>query len=118
MVEVVYGGDNSIDSENTNSYIRAIHIHGGMEHNLVGYAKYYFDKNTEISRGSEFTRKINYIRRDFSNLLETNYTLNLEQLLKITPELNKYFWQKLKLKKTQNLREQPKKNKLVFYYQR
>ncbi len=27
-------------------------------------------------------------------MLETNYTLNLEQLLKITPELKRYFWQK------------------------
>jgi hypothetical protein len=31
--------------------------------------------------------------------LETNYTLNLEQLFKIAPKLKKYLWQKLKLKK-------------------
>jgi hypothetical protein len=66
MVQEVNGGDNSIDSKNTNLDKRAIHIHGRMEHNLVGYAKYYSYKNTEISRGNEFTRKIDYIRRDFS----------------------------------------------------
>jgi len=37
------------------------------------------------------------------HMLETNYTLNLGQLLKITFELNKYLWQKLKLEKTQNV---------------
>ncbi len=36
-------------------------------------------------------------------MLETSYTLNLGQLLKITPKLKKYFWQKLKPKKTQNV---------------
>jgi hypothetical protein len=36
-------------------------------------------------------------------MLETSYTLSLGQLLKITHELNKYFCQKLKLEKTQNL---------------
>jgi hypothetical protein len=41
VVEAINGGDNSTNSENTNLYRRAIHIHGGMEHNLVGYAKYY-----------------------------------------------------------------------------
>ncbi len=39
MVETVNGGDKSIDSENTNSDRRAIHIHGGMEWNLTKYAK-------------------------------------------------------------------------------
>jgi hypothetical protein len=48
VVEVVYGGDNSIDSKNTNSDRRAIHIHGRMEHNLVGYAKYYSFRCIEI----------------------------------------------------------------------
>jgi hypothetical protein len=42
IVEAVYGGDNSTNSENTNLDWRAIHIHGGMEHNLAKYAKYYF----------------------------------------------------------------------------
>jgi hypothetical protein len=41
LVEVVYGGDNSIDSENTNPDQRAIHTHGRMEHNLTMYVKYY-----------------------------------------------------------------------------
>jgi len=41
VVEAINGEDNSIDLENTNLYRRAIHIHGGMEHNLAGYAKYY-----------------------------------------------------------------------------
>jgi len=39
-IEEVNGGDNSIDLENTNPTGKAIHIHGGMEHNLVRYAKY------------------------------------------------------------------------------
>jgi hypothetical protein len=36
-------------------------------------------------------------------MLETSYTLNLGQLLKIVPELKRYLWQKLKPKKTQNV---------------
>ncbi len=36
-------------------------------------------------------------------MLETNYTLNLRQLLKITPKLKRYLRQKLKLEKTQNV---------------
>jgi hypothetical protein len=47
-VEKVNGGDNSIDSEDTNPNIRAIHIHGRMEHNLAGYAKYYSCESIEI----------------------------------------------------------------------
>jgi hypothetical protein len=39
MVEEVNGGNNSINLENTYLDRRAIHIHGGMEHNLAGYAK-------------------------------------------------------------------------------
>jgi hypothetical protein len=41
MVEEINGGDNSNHLEKTNLVKRAIHIHGGMEHNLAGYAKYY-----------------------------------------------------------------------------
>ncbi len=41
-VEEVNGGDNSIDSKNINLDTMAIHIHGGVEHNLAKYAKYYF----------------------------------------------------------------------------
>jgi hypothetical protein len=40
-IEIVHGGDNSTDSENTNPNRKAIHIHGRMEHNLARYAKYY-----------------------------------------------------------------------------
>ncbi len=66
MVEEVNGGDNSIDSKNTNPYSKAIHIHGRMEHNLAEYAKYYSCGCTKISRSSEFTREIDHSRRDFS----------------------------------------------------
>jgi hypothetical protein len=38
--EKVNGGDNSTNLRNTNPNKRAIHIHGGMEHNLAEYAKY------------------------------------------------------------------------------
>jgi hypothetical protein len=60
IVEEVNGRDNSIDSENTNPDIRAIHIHGGMEHNLAGYVKYYSYGNIEITKSSEFTREIDH----------------------------------------------------------
>jgi len=35
-------------------------------------------------------------------MLKASYTLNLGHLLKITPELKKYLWEKLKLEKIQN----------------
>jgi hypothetical protein len=57
VVEIVYGGDNSIDSKNTHSNKRVIHIHGAMEHNLVEYAKNYSCGCTKILGSSEFTRK-------------------------------------------------------------
>jgi hypothetical protein len=38
-------------------------------------------------------------------MLKTSYTLNLGQLLEIVFELKRYLWQKLKPKKTQNVRE-------------
>jgi len=82
----VNGGDNSIDSKNTNLDKRAIHIHGGMEHNMVGYAKYYSCGRTKISRSSEFTKETNHNRRNFPG-----------------PKFKRYFWQNLKLKKTQNV---------------
>jgi hypothetical protein len=69
MVEKVNGGGNSTNSKNKNQNIRAIHIHGRIEHNLaryVGYAKYYSCGDTKISRGSEFIRKIDYGRKVFS----------------------------------------------------
>ncbi len=36
-------------------------------------------------------------------MLETSYSLNLGQLLKIAPKLKRHLWKKLKRKKTQNL---------------
>ncbi len=36
-------------------------------------------------------------------MLETSYILRLGQLLKIAPQLKRYFWQKLKLERTQNV---------------
>jgi len=65
VVEVVNGGDNSTESENTNLDKRAIHIHGRMEHNLIEYAKYYFYGHIEILGSSEFIREINHSRRNF-----------------------------------------------------
>jgi len=47
MIEKINCGDNSIDLKNTNPNIRDIHIHGGMEHNLVMYAKYYSSRSTK-----------------------------------------------------------------------
>jgi hypothetical protein len=35
-------------------------------------------------------------------MLETSYILSLKQLFKVTPELKRYLWQKLKPKKIQN----------------
>ncbi len=64
-IEEVNGGDNSKDTENTNLDRRAIHIHGRMEHNLVGYTNYYFYKSTKIWGGSGFIRKIDYRKRNF-----------------------------------------------------
>jgi hypothetical protein len=66
MVEIVYGGDNSTDSKNTNLDRRAIHIHGRMEHNLARYAKYYSCGCIEISGSSEFTKETYHNRKDFS----------------------------------------------------
>jgi hypothetical protein len=64
-VEVVYGGDNSTYSKNTNLDQKAIHMHGGMEHNLAMYAKYYSCVQTKISRNSESIREIDHNRRNF-----------------------------------------------------
>jgi hypothetical protein len=55
MVETI-----QTDFKNTNPDRRAIHIHGGMKHNLAGYAKYYYCRNTQILGGSEFIRKFDY----------------------------------------------------------
>jgi len=47
MVETIQHSN----SKNTNPNRRAIHIYGGMEHNLAGYDKYYSYGSTEISKG-------------------------------------------------------------------
>jgi hypothetical protein len=65
VVEAINGGDNSTNSKNTNPKKKAIHIHGGMEHNLVRYAKYYSYRCTKILGSSEFTREIYHSTRDF-----------------------------------------------------
>ncbi len=65
VIEVVNGGNNSTNLENTNLDRRAIHIHGRMEHNLIGYAKYYSCGCIEILGNSEFTKETNHNRRDF-----------------------------------------------------
>jgi hypothetical protein len=65
MVEVVNGGNNSTYSKNTNQDRRAIHIHGGMEHNMDKSTKYYSCGRTKMS-SSEFTREVNHNRSDFS----------------------------------------------------
>jgi len=61
-IEKVNGGDNSTYLENKNPNRKAIHIHGGMEHNLAKYAKYYSCTSTKILGGNEFTRKMDYNR--------------------------------------------------------
>jgi murein tripeptide amidase MpaA len=66
MVEIVYGGDNSTNSKNTNPNRRVIHIHGRMEHNLAGYAKYYSYGCIENLGSSEFTKETYHNRKDFS----------------------------------------------------
>ncbi len=66
VVEVVYGGDNSTNLENTNLDQRAIHIDEGIEHNLAKYAKYYPCGRIDISWSSEFTRETDHNIRDFS----------------------------------------------------
>jgi hypothetical protein len=66
MVEEVNGGDNSTNLEDTDTAKRAIHIHGGMEHNLFAYAKYYSYGNTKILGCNEFTRETNYNKRHIS----------------------------------------------------
>jgi hypothetical protein len=47
-------------------------------------------------------------------MLETSYTLNLGQLLKIAAKLKKYFGQKLKPKKIQNVSKVTKETSWFF----
>jgi hypothetical protein len=65
MVEVANGGDNSIDSKNINLDKCAIHIHGGMEHNLAKHAKYYYCGHIKILGSSQFIRETDHSKRDF-----------------------------------------------------
>jgi hypothetical protein len=65
---ILNGGDNSTNSKNKNLDRRAIHIHGGMEHNLAEYVKYYSCGRIEISRSSEFTRETDHNRKDFLDI--------------------------------------------------
>ncbi len=61
-------------------------------------------KSQEVMNSQEklitIKKKIQDINKQ---MLETSYTLNLGQLLKIALEFKMYLWQKLKPKKTQNL---------------
>jgi hypothetical protein len=56
MVEEVNGGDNSTNSKNVDPNRRAIHSHGGMEHNMARYAKYYSYGSIEILGGNELMK--------------------------------------------------------------
>jgi len=51
MVETIQHSD----LENTDPNRKAIHIYGGIEHNLAKYDKYYSYGSTQISKDSEFT---------------------------------------------------------------
>jgi hypothetical protein len=52
MVEEVNGGDNSTGLANIDLDKRAVHIHGGMEHNLARYVKYYSCGNITLFQTS------------------------------------------------------------------
>jgi hypothetical protein len=77
-----------------------------MEHNLAKYAKYYYG-NIKIL-DVEFTRKIDYSRRDFldisKQILKSSYTLNLGQLLKIV-RVKKVYLAKAKTRKNLKSKE-------------
>ncbi len=61
-------------------------------------------KSQEVVNSQENLITIQKIFQDISKqMLEKIYILNLGQLLKITLELKRYFWQKLKPKKIQSL---------------
>ncbi len=64
-VKTINGGNNSTNFKDIDPTKRAIHIHGGIEYNLVGYMKYYSCGNTKITKGSEFTRETTYNKRYF-----------------------------------------------------
>jgi hypothetical protein len=99
MVEEVNGGDNSTDSKKVDLDRRAIHIHGGMEHNLAKYAKYYSRGNTKNQEVVNLQEKLITIKEIFldisKQMLKISYTSSLGHLLKITPKLKRYIWHKL-----------------------
>jgi hypothetical protein len=66
VAKEVNGGDNSSNLENMNPNKKAIHIHGGMEHKLVGYAKYYSYESIKFIGNSEFIKETNHNRKYFS----------------------------------------------------
>jgi hypothetical protein len=78
VIEEINGENDLIDLENTNPNKRAIHIHGGMEHNLVGYAKYYSCGSTKITINNKFTRKIDHIEEIFKYIVDVRNKLYFE----------------------------------------
>ncbi len=61
-------------------------------------------KSLEVMNSQDKLKLVEKIFLDIGKeMLQTSCILSLGQLLKITPELKRYFYQKLKLKKTQNL---------------
>jgi hypothetical protein len=71
-----------------------------MEHNLAGYAKYYSCGCRKIFKRVNSEGKLIIVKEIFmdigNQMLKTSYILSLRELLKITHELMKYLWQKLK----------------------
>ncbi len=61
MVETIQQIQKNIDPDR-----RAIQIHGGMEHNLARYAKYYSCGNIKILGSNEFIRETDHSTKDFS----------------------------------------------------
>jgi hypothetical protein len=54
-----------------------------MEHNLAGYAKYYFYRRRDILRSGEFTRETDHNIKDFSRHWEVDAKNKLYFELKI-----------------------------------
>jgi hypothetical protein len=107
MVEEVNGGNNLTNSKNIDPNIRGIHIHGRMNTTWPSMPNITFmetHKSQEVANSQEKLIIVKEIFLDIGKqMLETSYTLSLGQLLKIAHELKRYLWQKLKLKKTQNV---------------
>ncbi len=75
MVEIIQ------QTQKTNSNRRAIHIHGWMEHNLAGYAKYYLMETHKFQKVVNSLENLVIVKEFFldigKQMLETSYTLNL-----------------------------------------